>query len=248
MSDLIAAELLKLRTVRSFWWVSLLAVGLPVLITIITLATSTTGSEDDARSLLSNIGIAGVFMIILGVAGAAGEYRHGTITSTFLVAPVRWRALTAKAVAQGVGGLAVGVVCAALVLAISIPWLSSQGHPVSSLGLSDGDVAAIAAGSLAYVAISGLLGVGVGALVTSQVAAVVVVVILLFIVDPTVAALWHPYGRFSIGGLGQTLSGNSSENAGFNLFPIGVAALIYLGYTAALLAATAAVVTRRDVA
>ena len=74
MSDLIAAELLKLRTTRTFWWVSLLAVGLPVLFTIITLATSTTRTDSDARSVLSNIGVAGLFMMILGtLCRARGE-------------------------------------------------------------------------------------------------------------------------------------------------------------------------------
>jgi ABC-2 type transport system permease protein len=79
---LLAAELLKLRTTRTFWWLSFVAVALPVLVVVITLATSNTTTQDDARSLLSNIGIAGLFMLILGVVGAAGEYRHGTVTST----------------------------------------------------------------------------------------------------------------------------------------------------------------------
>jgi ABC-2 type transport system permease protein len=247
MSDLIAAELLKLRTTRTFWWVSLLAVGLPVLFTIITLATSTTRTDSDARSVLSNIGIAGLFMMILGVVGAAGEYRHGTITSTFLVAPDRRRVLLAKAVAHGICGLCVGVAGAAIVLAISVPWLSGQGHALSSLGLDAGDVVAIAAGSLAYVAISAVLGVGVGALLTNQVAAVVTVIVILFIVDPVVAALAHSYGTFSLQGVGMALSGNSSDNAGYDLLPVGIAALVYLGYAVAVLAATAAVATRRDV-
>lgn len=248
MSDLLAAELLKLRTTRTFWWVSLLAVGLPVLFTVITLATSTTRTESDARSLLSNAGIAGLFMIILGVVGAAGEYRHGTITSTFLVAPGRRRVLVAKAAAHGIGGLGVGIASAAIVLAISTPWLSGQGHALGSLGLGAGGVAAIAAGSFAYIAISAVLGVGVGALVTNQVAAVVTVIVILFVVDPVVAALAHPYGKFSLQGLGMALSGNSSDSSGYDLFPVGVAALVYLGYAAAILAATTAVATRRDVA
>ncbi|MGH2966722.1 MAG: ABC transporter permease [Solirubrobacterales bacterium] len=247
MSSLIAAEFLKMRTTRTFWWVAVLAVGLAVLVTIVTLATSTTESQDDARSLISNMGIPGLFMIILGVVGAAGEYRHGTITSTFLVAPDRRRVLVAKALAYAIGGLGVGIVSAALVLAISAPWLSGQGHPLDSLGLETGDLALIATGSLAYMAISGVLGVGVGALVTNQVTAVVAVFVVLFVVDPVIAALAHPYGKFSLGGLGMKLSGNSSNNAGYDLFPLGTAALVYLGYSVAVLAVTAGVVTRRDV-
>jgi ABC-2 type transport system permease protein len=247
VSALIAAEFLKMRTTRTFWWVASLAIGLAVLVVVAALATSTTDSEDSARSLLSNMGVPGLFMIVLGVVGAAGEYRHGTITSTFLVAPDRRRALAAKAVAYAIGGLAVGIASATLVLAISIPWLSSQGNSYGSLGLDGGDLARIALGSLAYMAISGALGVGVGALVTNQVTAVVAVFVVLFVIDPVVAALVHSYGKFSLQGLGSELSGSSEENAGYELFPLGVAALVYLGYAVVLLGATAGVVTRRDV-
>lgn len=245
MSDLIAAEFLKMRTTRSFWWVALLAVGLAVLVTILGLATGSTESEGDARSLISNMGVPGLFMIVLGVIGAAGEYRHGTITSTFLVAPDRRRVIVAKAIAYAVGGLGVGVVSAALVLALSVPWLASQGHSLGSLGLGAGDLARIAGGSLAYTAISGALGVAVGALVTNQVTAVVGVFVVLFLVDPVVAALAHPYGKFSLQGLGMKLSGGG--DAGYELFPLGVAALVYLGYAAGLLGVSAAIATRRDV-
>jgi ABC-2 type transport system permease protein len=248
VSALIAAEFLKMRTTRTFWWVALVAIGLTVLVTVVTLATSTTDSEGSARSLVSNIGVPGLFMIVLGVVGAAGEHRHGTITSTFLMAPDRRRALAAKAIAYAIGGLGVGIVTAALVLAISVPWLSSQGDPYSSLGLDAGELATIALGSLAYMAISGALGVGVGALVTNQVTAVVAVFVILFVVDPVVAALVHSYGKWSLQGLGMELSGNSEDSAGYELFPLGVAALVYLGYAVALLAVTAGVVTRRDVA
>jgi ABC-2 type transport system permease protein len=247
MSDLVAAEFLKMRTTRTFWWVIALAIGLAVVVTTITLATSTTEAQGDARSLISNMGIPGLFMIILGVVGAAGEYRHGTITSTFLVAPDRRRVLLAKALAYAIGGLCVGIVSAALVLAISAPWLSAQGHSLGYLGLDAGDLAKIAGGTLAYMAISGVLGVAVGAMVTSQVTAVVAVFVVLFVIDPVIAALAHSYGKFSLQGLGTKLSGASSNDAGYDLFPLGVAALVYLGYAAALLAATAAIATRRDV-
>ena len=247
MSDLIAAEFLKMRTTRTFWWVAGLALALSLLVTIITLAASTFEDAGDARSLVSNMGIPGLFMIVLGVVGAAGEYRHGTITSTFLVAPDRRRVLLAKAVAYALGGLAVGIVSAALTLAISAPWLAAQGNSLSSLGLDTGDVAEIVGGAIAYLAISGVLGVAVGALVTNQVTAVVAVFVVLLVVDPAAAALAHSYGKFSLQGLGMKLSGNSSATAGYELLPLGVSALLYVGYAVAVLATTAAIATRRDV-
>jgi ABC-2 type transport system permease protein len=244
---LVAAELLKLRTTRTFWWLSLTAVGLPVVVVVITLATSATTSQDDARSLLSDIGIAGLFMIILGVVGAAGEYRHGTVTSTFLVAPDRRRVVIAKGIAHGAGGLLTGVVATLLILAISLPWLSAQGHGAGTLGVSTGDIVAIAGGSIVYAGLAAILGVGFGSLVTSQVAAVVVVLVLISVVDPVVASLVHGYGRFSLQGLSMALSGATSEDAGYDLFAPVIAGLIYVGYVAVLLAAAALVVPERDV-
>jgi ABC-2 type transport system permease protein len=247
MTRLIAAELIKLRTTRTFWWLCLAAAALPILIVVITLATDSVRTYEDARSLLGNIGIAGLFMTILGVVGAAGEYRHGTVTSTFLVAPDRRRVIVAKGIAHGLGGLFAGAATTTLVLAISIPWLSTQGHSLGVLSVGGGDVVAIAAGSIAYVALAAILGVAFGSLVTSQVAAVVVVLIVIFVVDPAVAALVHGYERFSLQGLGLSMSGDTSETAGNDLFAPGVAALVYLGYAAVLMAAAALVVPERDV-
>lgn len=247
MTRLIGSELLKLRTTRTFWWLSLVAVALPVVVVVITLATSHTTTNNDVRSLLSNIGIAGLFMIILGVVGAAGEYRHGTVTSTFLVAPDRRRVLIAKGIAYGLGGLLTGVVTAALVLAISIPWLSAQGHSAGALGVGTGDVIAIAAGSIVYAALAAVFGVGFGSLITSQVAAVVVVLILVSVIDPVVAGLVSGYGRFSLQGLAMGVSGATAKDAGYDLFEPVVAGLIYFGYAAVLLTAAAIVVPQRDV-
>jgi hypothetical protein len=39
MSNLVAAEFLKMRTTRTFWWVTALGLALTVLVIVITLAT-----------------------------------------------------------------------------------------------------------------------------------------------------------------------------------------------------------------
>ena len=221
--------------------------ALPLLVVVISLATSATTDEDQARSLLSNIGIAGLFMLILGVVGAAGEYRHGTITSTFLVAPDRRRIVVAKAIAYGLAGLCAGAVTAALTLAISIPWLSAKGHAVATLGLGTWDIVAIAGGAAIYAALAAMLGVACGSLLTNQVAVVIIVLILVAVVDPVVAGLAHGYGRFSLQGLAMSMSGNSSKDAGYELFSALVSGLIYLGYVAVVMTAAAVLVPRRDV-
>ena len=46
----------------------------------------------------------GLFILLLGVIGMAGEWRHRTITSTVLAAPDRLRLLAAKILSYAVAG------------------------------------------------------------------------------------------------------------------------------------------------
>ena len=247
MIDLIAAEFLKLRTARSFWSLALVAVALTALFTVADLATETVGTEDEARSLLSTFGIGALLTLLLGIVSSAGEYRHGTITSTFLASPDRPRVLLAKLLAGALVGVIVAGVSALLMLAIALPWLSADGESLGSLGVSGAELAGIAARSTAYIAISAMLGVGLGALLTNQLAAIVVVPVVLIVVDPILSLLIDGYDTYSLGGLWSALGGESSGDAGYKLLDPLPAALTYFGYAAVIAALAAAISQRRDV-
>jgi ABC-2 type transport system permease protein len=60
---------------------------------------------------------------VLGILGMAGELRHGTATSTFLVTQVRGRVVAAKLAAAAATGLAMALVASAAVFAVGLPWL-----------------------------------------------------------------------------------------------------------------------------
>jgi ABC-2 type transport system permease protein len=90
-------------------------------------------SEDDLRSLLSVASLSGVFLV-LGVVASAGEYRHGTISSTFLVAPDRLRVLICQALAYAITGFVAGCAFAVLTALIALPWLSSLDAATMSSG------------------------------------------------------------------------------------------------------------------
>jgi hypothetical protein len=181
------------------------------------------------------------------VVSSAGEYRHGTITSTFLVAPDRRRVVAAKFLAIGLMGVGVTIASALLVLAITVPWLSADGQSLGSLGISGSDLAGICGEVGAFTAISAMLGVGIGALLTNQIAAIVVVPVLVFVVDPMISLLIDGYDTYSIGGLWSSLGGESSEDAGYKLLEPAPAALLYFAYVAALTAVTAVISQHRDV-
>lgn len=245
MTRTLRAELLKLRTARTFWALAGATVGLVLLITVLTLAlTDDFRTENDVRSVLSTAGASGLLMLVLGVVASAGEYRHGTIASTLLFTPRRLRVVAAQALACGVAGLVVGLAAAALTAAIALPWLSAKGAP----SLSAGELLGVFFGGGLYTALSAALGAGVGALLRNQIVAVVLVLVILFIVDPIVAGLAEGYTKFSLMGLGSSMSGGSGDDfGGSDLLPFGVAALVWAGYTAVLVVAAAVLTARRDI-
>jgi ABC-2 type transport system permease protein len=242
VTRIVASELLKFRTTRTFWALAACALGLVLLIVILNLAIDDSlGTQSDVRSLLSTAGIYGLLTLILGVVTGAGEYRHGTIAWTLLVTPNRLRAVGGSVIACFLGGLAIGVVVSACTAAIALPWLSSKDAVLPPAG----DVLQIFFGGILYGALAAALGSAFGALLRNQVAAVVIVLVLIFVVDPTIAGLLEDVGQFTLTGLGIAMSGG--DNDGTELLPLGVAALIWALYTALLTALAVIFTSRRDI-
>ena len=94
MIALLRAELLKLRTTRTFVALTGSALALSLLVAVLTTTLSELG-EQDVRELFAG-DFTGLFILLLGVMGMAGEWRHKTIRSTVLAAPVRARLVAAK--------------------------------------------------------------------------------------------------------------------------------------------------------
>jgi ABC-2 type transport system permease protein len=238
---LIGAELLKIRTTRTFWGTTLAAAALVLLIVVLTLSFDDQfGTETDVRSLLSTAGLSGLMTLVLGVVVGAGEYRHGTIAWTLLVTPKRLRAVMAQVLACAVAGLAVGVVTFVMAAAVAIPWIAAKDAPLPPLG----DLLEVVAGVGAYAGLAAALGAGLGSLLRNQVAAVVIVLVMLFVLDPTLAALDEDLSAFTLTGLGIAISGGDDSP---ELLSPGIAAMVWALY--ALLFATLAAIrtARRDV-
>jgi ABC-2 type transport system permease protein len=238
---LIGAELLKIRTTRSFWGMTLAAIGLVLLIVMLTLSLDDQfGSQTDVRSLLSSAGLSGLMTLVLGVVVGAGEYRHGTIAWMLLVEPKRLRAVTSQVLGCAIAGLAVGVVTFAAAAAVAIPWISAKDAPLPPLG----ELLEVVAGVAAYSGLAAALGAGLGSLLRNQVAGVVIVLVMLFVVDPTLAALDEGLAPFTLTGLGIAISGGDDSA---NLLSPGLAGIVWALY--ALLFTTLAAIrtARRDI-
>ena len=176
MTRLVHAELLKLWTTRTARIVLALAAAGAAALTIFVLTLAGRPGQpalgDDALRQLVGApnGPLTLAALLLGILGMAGEFRHGTATSTFLVTPGRGRVVAAKLAASALAGLAVALVAAVVVLAIALPWLPAKGVQVP---LADPGLAARVAGLAAAVALHAVLGTGLGALLRNQFAAVV---------------------------------------------------------------------------
>jgi ABC-2 type transport system permease protein len=241
----VSSELLKLRTTRTFYALGGAAIALVMLAVVLILAlTDDPFDESDVRSLLSSAGGAGLMMLILGSVFSAGEYRHGTIAWTLLVTPQRLRVAAGQALACALGGAAISFVAAALTAVVALPWLGAKDADM----LASGDVLGIFAGGILYGALAGAFGAGLGALLRNQVFAVVLVLVFLFVLDPTLIALVDGYDKFSPTGLQTSITGGAEEDfGGDDLLPFAVATLVWVGYTAVLVGAAALLTSRRDI-
>jgi ABC-2 type transport system permease protein len=247
VSDLVAAEFLKLRTTRTFWWLIGSGILLGGLFTIGQLATSEIEDASEARSLLSNATTVFIFLVLLGVVGTAGEYRHGTITTTLLGAPDRLRIMVAKALAYALAGAVAGALSLLLVLAIALPWLG--GDPsLSELGVDSGKMGEVVIGSIVVSALSAAFGVALGGLIPNQLGAIMAFVVVIFVLEPAVGALVDGFEPYSLGAITSSTAGIEEGDVGLDeLFGAVPSGLLFLGYTASLLAAAVIATKNRDV-
>jgi ABC-2 type transport system permease protein len=247
MNNLIRAELLKMRSTRTFWWSATAALAfVPVSIALAIKGmgnglSANLDSVEGFRNVIAAASSGGVVVLLMGIMLTAGEYRFNTITSTFLITPDRKRVIGAKIAAASLAGLAIAVLASLLTLAIALPWLSSRNVDIASHST---DLAIVLLGGIAATAISGMVGVGLGALVTNQTLAVTVSLIWAFVVEGLMVGLAPDFGRWLPGGAAGAMSGASTYS---NLLPVWAAALLFTGYGVAFAAAGSRFVLRRDV-
>ncbi len=246
MNTLIRAELLKLRTLRLFWWtVAATLAFVPVSIAVAVRGGSGSAPLDSTegfRNVLAAASSGGVLMIVIGILAMAGEVRHNTLTSTFLITPERRRAVTAKLAACGLAGVAIGVVASLLTLAIALPWLSQRGV---ALDEHTTDILAVLLGGIAATALGGLMGVGLGALLSNQTLAVTATLVWVFAVESILAAFAPGVGRWFPGGAVSAMSGVAPPNG--EALAFWIAGLLFAGYALVCAEAGARAALRRDV-
>ncbi|MBT2489471.1 ABC transporter permease subunit [Streptomyces sp. ISL-96] len=172
MKDLIAAEWIKLWSLRSTYWV--LGLGVLVLIGLAVQSSLDTYGNwqdfgpqekshyDPMTEALSGVGVA-LLMIGAGSVGAltiVGEYASGLIRTTLTAVPARHRVVVAKAVVVAGVMLTVGVVVSVGTFSASQAILSGRG-----IGLSMGEpgVPRVLVANALLAPVAALVGMGIGA-------------------------------------------------------------------------------------
>jgi ABC-2 type transport system permease protein len=184
MTRQVRSELLKLTTTRILLWLGLLTLGIVALFVSVTAgnnAADELAQRGHQRDLVNFAALSALISLILGIVASAGEYAHGTIGQTFLVAPVRRRVVAAKLLAAALAGLALAALAEAADFALSAIWIAGKSAP---LHLGAHEVVIAVPGILAAGAIAAALGVGVGCLLRRQTGAIVLALVWLLVGEP----------------------------------------------------------------
>ncbi len=247
MKALLRAELIKLRTTRTFWALA----GVSIALAIVFVTASAILSDDLTKdTALQDVFLAdptGLFILILGIVGITGEWRHRTITSSLLAAPLRVRFLFGKLLAFAAAGALLSIAISIVIGVIGTVILEARDQPTPDLA----DLIEQFARNAGVAALFGALGVCIGGLIRNQPTAIVFVLVMLFVVDTTLGALAPGAERFSpTGGLPSSVQGISPDNAGtpdVEYLEPWAALALELAWIGALFAAAAALLRRRDV-
>lgn len=242
MSILMSNELLKLRTVRGPWL--LLAAG-PILVVVgvvgAVLDASDVSGPDTAAKGVAHTGLMSLLALVFGILAVASEYRHKTITDTYLATPRRGRVVAAKLAVYAAIGTAFGVVVAATALAATEVVVTAKG---GSVDLSNAGLWRTIAGGVVWNAAFAAIGVAVGALVRNLAAAIAAALAWIALVEGLVGRLigddlgrWLPFA-------GGRALGRLPDAPGISQWTGGLVLACYVVAFASLAVATT---VRRDV-
>jgi ABC-2 type transport system permease protein len=248
MTALLRAELLKLRSTRTS--LVLLAWMLALIVVVVALHVLSFGVADLSRTgnqlriLGLGTSIGALFAALLGALSITGEFRTGTIRPTFLITPRRTRVIGAKVGASMLAGAAVGLIAEALTAVGEAAGLAARGIHIE---LTGGDYAQLLAGGAVAGAFLAAIGVGVGAAMRSQVAAVVGLCVWLLFLEPLLLGDVPAAAKYGPEASAGAMAGAIQTQLADSLVAPAVGAVLLATY-AALAALTASVlISRRDI-
>jgi hypothetical protein len=263
----IRSEWVKLRTTAVPWVLSGIAIvidGLLILVYFSSHGDSSGGGSggggrgtgsfglpdhphtvQQLRNLLGS-GFEGyLFALLLGVLIVTTEFRHKTVTTSFLVLPRRPRFVGAKLITAAVLGAVLAMILLVVTLVAGGITLVAQGGSFSALTRQ---LPAVAPGMMLVFALFAVLGVGIGSVLTNQVAAIIVSLGWFVILEGILVSLVHGAERWVPSGA-ATAASNLTRGQGttFGLFNWWQGTLLMLAYGLVFAIVGSMILTRRDI-
>lgn len=253
MIALAQSELLKLRSTRTalvLFIVVLLVVLVPLVLLMALLPMDWLETDGVTNFLNTASTLVPLALLVFGILGMTGEYRHGTITSSYLVTPRRWQVMVMKLAVYALVGMAMMLLAVVLVyVVITLGAAIRQVSIDATGGATVGDYAR-------QITVAGLIttfGVALGALVRHQVITVAVTLVWALIAEPFIAALkpavgnWLPFSVFNQVTVGNVSMQSVDTTATITGLDRPQAFLVSLAYIAIVSVAAVFISLRRDV-
>lgn len=200
MTRAIRAEFRKFFTTRLWWGIAIAIVVSGAAFSVLFGLLFTSDAINDpgappgiprtdaalARTVFTTgIGVGYLLTLAVGVMTVGSEYRHKTITGTFLAEPRRSRVMLAKVISLlGIGGF-YGILSLAASVGAGTLVLRARGHEP----FADPSIWRTLALALLVLGLWALIGLGVGILIPNQVAALLIAVGTAWIVEPIIGAV-----------------------------------------------------------
>ncbi len=207
MIPAVKSELLKFFSTRLWWGMAIsifLAAALFAFLFGIVYTLDSSGDPQMGQTFgdptrvansvyTAGLGVGYLLLLTIGVMQIGAEYRHKTITSTFLSIPRRGRAMLAKVIALMVLGVIYGLISLAGSVSVGAVTLMVRGEDA----FPSAEIARTLALSLLVLGLWALIGLGLGILIPNQVAALIIGIGVAWIVEPLAGFLlnfWE-FGR-----------------------------------------------------
>ena len=258
----IRSEWLKLRTTAVPWVLGGIALVITALLVLVYFVSHNGGGGNNSgngtfgipnyphttqqlRNLLGSGFTGYLFALLLGTLIVTTEFRHKTVTTSFLVTPRRPRFVGAKLLTAAILGVVLAVVLLIGTLVGGGITLSAQGGSFSALVHQ---IPAVAPGMMLVFALFAILGVGVGSVLTNQVAAIIVVLGWFIVLEGILVALVHGAGRWVPTGAAAAASNvTRGRGSDLGLFNWWQGTLLMLFYGLFFAAVGSIILTRRDI-
>lgn len=243
------AERIKLVTIRSPPWSALAAAVLSLAVAVLQGATAYGAAGLAPSQAAMGVAVFGVpLLMVVSAMTVTGEYRSGTIRTTFAGTPNRTLVLMAKALVAATFSAA----CAAVLTVAAVVLARLAADPLlgAQLSLARAEVWGLVFALAVFAGVAAVLGVAVGALLRHAAGAVAVLLLWPLVVEPIVGNLpslgarvgpWLPFNNAFVFADVQWLYSSYEMPWG----PFGSLVYFVLVVTAVFVAATV-VVNRRD--